>query len=246
MSNSKNAISEIKKLMVQFGFISDNSLQSFKLEDNTIIEAEKLAEGKNIFKINELFEKVALESGSYKINKFNVEVEDGKIVAVKENFMDAKLKDGTEIKIDGDAIGEGSKVTVVQGDAEVPAPDGEHELEDGDKFETKDGVVTKYTEVGPEEPADKEKEETPEAPAIDAPQGMDKEMMDMVKDFVSKMGEKVSEMEKKHKELESQFNAFKKEPAAKKIADGKTLDFNKAIEDNLDARIKALQSLRNK
>ena len=70
--------------------------------------------------------------------------------------------------------------------------------------------------------------------------------MDMVKDFVSKMGEKVSEMEKKHKELESQFNAFKKEPAAKKIADGKTLDFNKAIEDNLDARIKALQSLRNK
>lgn len=246
MSNSKNAISEIKKLMVQFGFMSEEvTLQSFKLEDNTIIEAEKLAVDSKIFKINELFEKVALESGSYKINNFDVEVEDGKIVAVKENFLDAKLKDGTVIKVDTDAIGEGSKVTVVQGDAEVPAPDGEHELEGGDKVETKDGVVVKYTEVGPEQP-EPETKEAPEAPAIDAPQGMDKEMMDMVKDFVAKMGEKVAQMEQNYASLQNEFNAFKKEPAAKKIADGKTLDFNKQVEDHLDARVKALQSLRNK
>ena len=35
MSNSKSAINEIKKLMVQFGFLtSEPTLQSFKLEDN--------------------------------------------------------------------------------------------------------------------------------------------------------------------------------------------------------------------
>ena len=39
MSNSKSAIKEIKNLMVQFGFLKNDEveLQSFKLEDNTIL-----------------------------------------------------------------------------------------------------------------------------------------------------------------------------------------------------------------
>ena len=52
MSNSKTAIGEIKKLMVQFGFLAEEpTLQSFKLEDDTILEAEKLEIGNPIFKI---------------------------------------------------------------------------------------------------------------------------------------------------------------------------------------------------
>jgi hypothetical protein len=47
--------------------------------------------------------------------------------------------------------------------------------------------------------------------------------------------------------LQNEFNAFKKEPAAKKIADGKTEVFSKTDnEDALEARIAALKSLRNK
>jgi hypothetical protein len=87
--------------------------------------------------------------------------------------------------------------------------------------------------------------EAPEGPAIDAPMGMETEIMDMLKEFVKKMGEKMSQMEQSYSSLQDEFNAFKKEPAAKKLADGKT-DFNKEVEDALSARIKALQSLKNK
>jgi len=85
MSNSKTAIAEIKKLMKQFGFMSDESvLKSFKLEDNTILQTSDLKIGENISKINEAFEQVALEDGSYRlVENFNIEVKDGKIVLEK-------------------------------------------------------------------------------------------------------------------------------------------------------------------
>jgi hypothetical protein len=245
MSNSKSAIKEIKNLMVQFGFLKNDEVQllSFKLEDDTILNTEKLEAGSKIYKINEAFEQVSLEDGSYKLKEnFDIEVVAGEITAVKEIFVDAKLVDGTVLKIAGDAIAEGAKVVVVTADAEVPAPDGEHELEGGDKIETKDGVIVKYMEVGAE-PADGAEVEAPEGPAVDAPMGMSHEMLDMLKEFVKKMGEKMSEMEQSYSKLQNEFNAFKKEPAAPKVKDGKT-DFNKEVEDALSARIKALQSLK--
>jgi hypothetical protein len=248
MSNSKTAIQEIKSLMVKFGFMSEETpLMSFKLEDNTILQAEKLEAGKSIVKINDAFEQVKLESGSYKlVENFEIEVEDGQIVAVKEIFVDAKLVDGTVLKVEGDAIAEGAKVVVVTPDAEVPAPDGTHELDGGDKIETKDGVIVKYMEVGVE-PADGQEVEGPEDPAIDKPMGMEEELMSMLKDFISSVSEKMASMESQFETLNNDFNSFKKEPAAKKIADGKTEMFNKqSNEDVLDARFKALASLRNK
>ena len=246
MSNSKSAIKEIKNLMVQFGFLKNDEIEllSFKTEDDTILNTEKLAVGSKIYKINEAFEQVTLENGSYKLKEnFDIEVVAGEIKSVKEIFVDAKLVDGTVLKIAGDAIAEGAKVVVVTADAEIPAPDGTHELEGGDKIETKDGVIVKYIEVGPEPANGAPETEAPEAPSIDAPKGMDKEVMDMLKEFVSKMGEKMAQMEQSYSALQNEFNSFKKEPAAKKIADGKT-DFNKEVEDALEARIKALKSLK--
>jgi hypothetical protein len=249
MSNSKKAVQEIKNLMKQFGFISDEvTLMSFKLEDNTILQAEKLEVGNKIVKINDAFEQVALEDGSYRlVENFNLEVKEGLIVSVKEIFVDAKLVDGTVVKVDGDAIAEGAKVVVVTADAEIPAPDGIHELESGDKIETKDGVIVRYEEVGPE-PADGMPEaEAPEAPSIDAPHMMSHEIMDMLKEFISKMGEKVSKMEQNYNSLQNEFNSFKKQPAAKKIADGKVESFKLNNNDDvLSARIASLKSLQNK
>jgi hypothetical protein len=246
MSNSKSAIAEIKSLMVQFGFLKSDDIEllSFKLEDDTILQTEKLEAGKKIVKINEAFEQVSLEDGSYKLKEnFEIEVAAGEIKAVKEIFVEAKLVDGTVVKVEGDSLMEGAKVVVVTPDAEIPAPDGVHELEDGTKVETKDGVIVMVKPMGEES----EDDDVPgvEEPAIDAPMEMSKEMMEMLKEFVKKMGEKMSEMEQSYSSLQNEFNAFKKEPAAKKIADGKT-EFNKEVEDALDARIKALKSLKNK
>lgn len=241
MSNSKNAIQEIKSLMVKFGFLAEEpTLLSFKLEDNTIIETEKLQVGNKIVKINDSFERVALEDGSYRlVENFNVEVSNGNIVAVKEIFLDATLMDGTVIKVEGDSLVEGAKVLVITADAEIPAPDGVHELEDGTKVETKDGIIAKIMEVAAEgEDEESEVAKVEVAKELD----MSSEMYDMLKDFVSKMGEKMSQMEQKMESMNNEFNAFKKEPASKKIADGKR-DFNKEL-NQMDSQIDAIMSLR--
>ena len=248
MSNSKSAIKEIKNLMVQFGFLKNDEVEllSFKLEDDTILNTEKLEIGAKIYKINEAFEQVSLEDGSYKLKEnFDIEVVEGEIKSVKEIFVDAKLVDGTVVKVAGDSLVEGAKVVVVTADAEIPAPDGVHELEDGTKLETKDGVIVKVEEVVGEMEEGVEIPEA-EAPAIDAPMEMSKEMMELLKEFISKMGEKVSKMEQSYSSLQDEFNSFKKQPAGKKIADGKTEVFTKENDDALSARIAALKSLQNK
>jgi hypothetical protein len=266
MSNSKTAIAEIKKLMKQFGFMSDEAvLKSFKLEDNTILETSDLKVGEKITRLNDEFERVALENGKFSlIENFEIEVEDGKIVSVKEIFVDAKLKDGTQIKVEGDQLGEGAKVVVVTPDAEIPAPDGVHELEDGTKVETKDGVIVRVEEVV----SDVEKEEVPEAPELEIPSadGMgepaaegepkapvnkdyvepQQEVMELLKDFIVKCSDKLNEMEVKMSSLNSEFEAFKKEPSSKKIANGKT-DFSKEskVDNDIEAKMAMIMSLRN-
>jgi len=248
MSNSKSAIKEIKSLMVQFGFLKNDEVEllSFKLEDDTILNTEKLEVGSKIYKINEQFEQVNLEDGSYKLKEnFDIEVVSGEITTVKEIFIDAKLVDGTVVKVGGDSLVEGAKVLVVTADAEIPAPDGLHELEDGTKIETKDGVIVKVEEKLEED----EVPEVPslEEPAIDKPMEMSKEMMELLKEFISKMGEKVSKMEQSYSSLQDEFNSFKTQPGGKKLSDGKTEVFTKENnDDQLSARIAALKSLQNK
>ena len=262
MSNSKNAISEIKKLMVQFGFLTaEPTLLSFKLEDKTILQTEKLEVGTEIFKINELFEKVVLENGTYVIPQdFELEVADGKIAVIKEIFVDAKLKDGTEVSIKGGGVEVGAKIFVVKDGVPTPAPDAIHELEDGTKVETKDGEIVTVepvaevampAEVGEESPAEEGadavspvEDKTAEEQGKMNPEAMG-EMYDMLKEFVTKCGAKMAEMEGQYNALQNEFNAFKKEPAGNKISYSKT-DFNKDVDDALDARLKALKSLQNK
>jgi hypothetical protein len=251
--NPKTAIQEIKKLMVQFGFIADEPvLASFKTEDNTILETPKLAVGNKITKLNDEFERVALESGKYKlVENFEIEVKDGEIKSVKQIFVDAKLVDGTQIKVEGESLMEGAKVVVVMADGEVPAPDGVHELEDGTKVETKEGVIARIEEKeAPEvevELADVEVEGPKGSEAeISVPDPMD-EFVALVKDMMEKISEKMKAMEEKVEEVKADFNQFKKEPAGKKISDGKT-DFNKQSnsDDVIAERLAAIAAMRKK
>lgn len=241
MSNSKSAIQEIKNLMVQFGFMSeDKTLLSFKLEDNTIVETEKLEKDSKIFKINEAFERVALEDGTYKLKEnFELEVAESQIVSVKEIFVDAKLVDGTAIKVSGDGLVEGAKVVVVTAEGEIPAPDGVHELEDGTKVETKEGLIAKIEEAVKEAP----EMEGPEVEIEVKKEEMEDEVVSLLKDLVVKLGEKIASLEGKVEGMSADFNSFKKEPAAKKIADGKTEKFNKT-DDYMDSKLETIAALR--
>ena len=249
MSNSKTAIQEIKSLMVKFGFMNEDLL-SFKTSDNTIYQTSSLEVGNKIFKINEAFKQVSVKDGSYRFEEnLEVVVKDEKIASIKELFLDAKLADGTVVKVDGDALLEGAKVLVITEDAEIPAPDGIHEISDGTKIETKDGVIVKVEEVVADVEEEAKKDEMGDKaiePPMEPSLAMQKEVMEMLKDFVSKMGEKMSQMEQSYAKLETEFKAFKKEPAGRKIADGKT-EFAKTnnTNDELDARVAAIVALRN-
>jgi hypothetical protein len=162
---------------------------------------------------------------------------------VKEIFIDAKLIDGTAIKVSGDSLVEGAKVVVVTEEGEIPAPDGVHELEDGTKVETAEGIISKIEEKLEEPEMEKPEMEEPKVEIEVSKEGMEKEMVDMLKEFIYKMGDKVKKMEEQMSTLSTDFNAFKKEPAAKKIADGKTEKFNKT-DDYIDSKLEAIAALR--
>jgi len=257
MSNPKTAIQEIKKLMVQFGFMSDEpTLASFKLEDNTIVETLKLEVGNKITKVSDEFERVALEDGKFRlVENFEIEVENGTIKTVKEIFVDAKLVDGTPIKVEGESLMEGAKVVVVTAEGEIPAPDGVHELEDGTKVETKEGVIAKIEEkvMEPEKP---EIEVELQDVEVEGPKGSEvqvevpdqmAEFLSLVKDMMEKLSEKMKSMEDKVESMNADFQSFKKEPAGKKISDGKT-DFNKQSnsDDVIAERLAAIAAMRKK
>lgn len=244
MSNPKNAINEIKKLMVQFGFMTEEATPlSFKLVDGTSINAEALEIGKSVVKISEEFEAVALEDGTYRTkDNFEIEVSNGEITAVKEIFVEAKLKDGTIVKVEGEGLAEGAAVKVITEEMPegIAAPDGLHLLEDGTEIETKEGLIVSVK--APEMEA--EEDEMPEGVEGDGGPAIEVELIEMLKDFMKKMSEKMSQMEVKMSEVSNDFNAFKKEPAAKKIADGKT-EFNNVSNKSDDDKVSAIMALRN-
>lgn len=244
MSNPKNAINEIKKLMVQFGFMTEEATPlSFKLVDGTSINAEALEIGKSVVKISEQFEAVSLEDGTYRTkDNFEIEVSNGEITAVKEIFVEAKLKDGTIVKVEGEGLAEGAAVKVITEEMPdgIAAPDGIHMLEDGTEIETKEGLI-----VSVKEAIDAEIDEEDEMPEIGVDGGdpIQVELIEMLKDFMKKMSEKMSQMEQKMSAVENDFNSFKKEPAAKKIADGKT-EFNN-VADSSDDKVSSIMAFRN-
>jgi preprotein translocase subunit YajC len=271
MSNSKIAVEKIKGLMKEFGFLSEEKeYQSFGIldENKTIIQVSKLEVGNTIMKINEEFNQVTLEDGSFKLKEnFEISVENGVITSVRELFIDAKLVDGTEIKVEGDSLVQGAKVMVKTAEGEIPAPDGTHELSDGTKVRTVGGVIEQIDEVAeamnPKEGdtannqemedeqviADEEKdeEEVDEENEEDTAKNIEVELYEMLRKMLKRMEEKMGNIESKVKSMESEFNAFKKEPAAKPIKSGKT-DFS-AIEERMNSeelKIKAIMALKNK
>jgi hypothetical protein len=162
-----------------------------------------------------------------------------------ENFL--KLVDGTQIRIEGDSLMEGAKVVVVTADGEVPAPDGVHEVEGGVKVQTTDGIIVKIEEPAMEEEAMEEESVEVEVPSEVAPIAEPVvaaivEAIVPVLEEIKSLAEEMKKMKDKMGSVESDFEAFKKQPAGKKISDGK-VDFNKEVNSD-DAKVSAIMNLR--
>lgn len=175
----------------------------------------------------------------------------------KLSFVDAKLVDGTQIKVEGDSLMEGAKVVVVTEEGEIPAPDGIHEIEGGMKVQTTDGIIVKIEEAEMEDEGEGdveevEMEEVPVDVAVPAEIAVIAEPVVAaiveaivpVLEEVKSLAEEMKEMKKKMESMGAEFKAFKSEPAGKKISNGK-VDFNKQENFNSsDAKIEAIMNMR--
>jgi hypothetical protein len=234
---------------------------------------EGLFTDRKVEMVNNVQEAIALVD-KLKLNKQNIytNMSDVKVLLSKlkeifseestMSFEEAKLADGlTIIKWEG-PLAEGTSVMVISESGEVPAPDGEHELQDGRKITIENGKVTAL--VLPEAPA-----EMPEAPVeveVEAKQEMAEDLKPMVEECMTKIMKmeemiaaleaKISEkMETAEQKMGSQKEAFsqlveiveKLADAPSEVIETKAINVNfKAEKDNQYNKLNEILNILNK
>ena len=126
----------------------------------------------------------AIEKLSGLVSKFNAEP----TTETKETFIDAKLMDGTIIRYESLEVGMPLLVIDEAGN-ELPAPDGEHELEDGTKVTVEAGIITEVASKEEEAPEEKAPIEQPMA----AVETVSKEDFETLKNEVAELKTKFEE-----------------------------------------------------
>lgn len=164
----------------------------------------------------------------------------------EEAFVDAKLVDGTIVRVEP-ALEIGASVAVVGEDAEtVPAPDGEHELESGEVVRTEGGVIVEILEPEVEEEAGEDKEEEMAAEETEEKfdaEGFKADILSAVSELIKSeiaaaqfaKTEKVSDIEKAVgliTDIVEKMAATPKEEPSKKVANpfNKGIDYTEMVE----------------
>lgn len=155
----------------------------------------------------------------------------------EEAFVDAKLVDGTIVRVEP-ALEIGASVAVIGEDGEtVPAPDGEHELESGEVVRTEGGVIV---EIMTPEPVEEESEEVEEEMASEEKfdsEGFKADILSAVSELIKSeiaaaqfaKTEKVTDIEKAVgliTDIVEKMAATPKEEPSKKVSN----PFNKGID----------------
>jgi len=147
----------------------------------------------------------------------------------EEAFVDAKLVDGTIVRVEP-ALEIGASVAVIAEDGEtVPAPDGEHELESGEVVRTEGGVIVEILEPEVEEEAEEEKEEEMAAEEKFDSEGFKADILSAVSELIKSeiaaaqfaKTEKVTDIEKAVgliTDIVEKMAATPKEEPSKKVA----------------------------
>lgn len=178
-----------------------------------------------------------------------------------EGFV--KLVDGTQVKVEGDELKEGAAVMVVTEEGDVPSPDGVHELEDGTKIETAEGMIVSI-EVKSEEPAEmeEEKKDEMEEEKIEEEVKMEEEVVEVevpaevpaeiaapaveaIVEAIVPILEHVKELEEELKKVKASFEAFRNQPAGSPVNKNKK-DFKVQDSNELVRKILALKQAHNK
>jgi hypothetical protein len=192
--------------------------------------------------------------------KFSAEV-------VENKFLDAKLVDGeTIVRVEADELAVGLPLLVITEDGLIPAPTGEHTLEDGTVVVVDEaGIITAITpreeeveapevveEALEEVVEEEEKEEVLEEEVKD-------EIIEEMKKKLLSMEERVAEVEKMMSEMlpvmkeSAQFsstvldkldNFVKDTPAQLEFQSIKS-EYKNAVEKNKESKVSGLEGIKN-
>lgn len=151
------------------------------------------------------------------------------VVDTKQNFVEAVLKNGIKVMTPGDEFIVGAEVMIVGENGEnTPAPDGEHELENGTVIMTEGGKITDVKvaeDVDPEVEIEIEAEEKEKM----AEEVVEEVVEEDLKEKIKALEEKVAKMQKDQEEMmkeklskvveatEFLVNEFSKMPGGDKI-----------------------------
>jgi hypothetical protein len=141
----------------------------------------------------------AIEKLSGLVSKFNAEP------TTEQTFIDAKLVDGTIIRYESLEVGMPLLVIDEAGN-ELPAPDGEHELEDGTKITVESGIIT---EIATKEEEAPEVEEAPIEQPMAAVETVSKEDFETLKTEVDNLKTRFEEFTKTNETLTADNVALK-------------------------------------
>ena len=141
----------------------------------------------------------AIEKLSGLVSKFNAEP------TTEQTFIDAKLMDGTIVRYEKLEVGMPLLVIDEAGN-ELPAPDGEHELEDGTKVTIEAGIIT---EVASKEEEAPEEEEAPIEQPMAAVESVSKEDFETLKNEVADLKSKFEEFSTTNETLSADNIAMK-------------------------------------
>jgi len=141
----------------------------------------------------------AIEKLSGLVSKFNAEP------TTEQTFIDAKLVDGTIVRYESLEVGLPLMVIDEAGN-ELPAPDGEHELEDGTMLTVEGGIIT---EVATKEEEAPEVEEAPIEQPMAAVETVSKEDFETLKSEVDNLKTRFEEFTKTNETLSADNVALK-------------------------------------
>jgi hypothetical protein len=140
----------------------------------------------------------AIEKLSGLVSKFNAES------TTEQTFIDAKLMDGTIIRYESLEVGMPLLVIDEAGN-ELPAPDGEHELEDGTKVTVESGIITEVASKEEEAP----EAEMPIEQPMAAVETVSKEDFEALKNEVDNLKTRFEEFTKTNETLSADNIAMK-------------------------------------
>ena len=144
----------------------------------------------------------AIEKLSGLVSKFNADT------TSKEAFIDAKLVDGTIVRYESLEVGMPLLIIDEAGN-ELPAPDGEHELEDGTIVTVEGGIITEVASKAEEAPEAESPEEMPIEQPMAAVETVSKEDFEALKSEVDNLKTRFEEFTKTNETLSADNVAMK-------------------------------------